>query len=220
MNAINKIGRSPGRLRKSLLIGAFLGLLPVSANPATATPWQKSDGEWITISGRVLKPQGDLFTLHYGEGTVPVEVDGFSPRVGAAAFRENDQVVVTGRIDHDRGHARQIEAGSVFVRNIQQSFFASAEDEEGMTLPQIKQIAAEHPGSVYQGVVQTYDTKSAALRLHTGSAILPIDLSQLISKTDPKKEEVRLQPGQQVAVFARESQGPAGLTAFAISKAD
>lgn len=112
---------------------ALLGFfnLPLSADDAkTVSPWDKDDGQWITIAGTITKVSNDSFQLVYGKGAIEVEFDGYRSTNRAYQFSEADKVIVTGRVDADKDQKRSIEAGSVYVRNLGKSYFAEADDEE------------------------------------------------------------------------------------------
>ena len=196
---------------------------PANGSPEKVTPWQKEDGEWITIAGSVSEAGLDQFTLNYGEGEIVVEMDDFDRQMEALHFKPNDQVIVTGKIDHDKGQRRTIEAGSVFVENIQQSFFASAEDEEDQSLARLRQNTAGKKGTLFIGTLSQVMPKQSVVTLNTGYQKFQINTARLLGKKPGKKEEVQLRNGQRVAIFAQPERGAAQnrkLVALALSELD
>lgn len=129
-------------MKKTLtLISALLTLSPaiISAEenketkentPKVVSPWKKSDGEWITISGKVTDAGANTFRPDYGKGAINVEMDDYDPNLEAFNIVKDDKVVVVGRVDADADERRTIEAASVYVKNVKKTFFASPDDEE------------------------------------------------------------------------------------------
>lgn len=108
-------------------------LLLLAAGPVAADepdPYAMPDDTWITISGTVDSVREDNFTLDYGDGLVIVEMDDGDRDADAYKLLEGDKVTVTGRVDDDLFENTKIEASSVFVENINTTFYASAVDEE------------------------------------------------------------------------------------------
>lgn len=114
----------------------YVTLLGVGLLLATAThaqkPYQKPAGTWITISGTVEAVVADAFTLDYGDGTITVEMDDGDRDADAYKLMKDDEVTVTGRIDKNFYDTTTIEAGSVYVENLNTYFYASAVDEEDL----------------------------------------------------------------------------------------
>lgn len=112
---------------------AAAGLFLLLAAPVTAQendPYAQPDDSWITISGTVDSVREDNFTLDYGDGLVIVEMDDGDRDADAYKLLDGDKVTVTGRIDDDLFENTKIEASSVFVENLNTTFYASAVDEE------------------------------------------------------------------------------------------
>lgn len=114
-----------------ITISIFAMLLSTSAFAELAN---KTNGEFVTLSGKVSDVKADSFTLNTKGNKVMVEMDDHSSWV-ADGFKlmQNDQVVVSGRVDKDFLERKKVEAGSVYVKNIDAYFFASSDDEEDAT---------------------------------------------------------------------------------------
>lgn len=87
------------------------------------------NGEWLSMTGEVASVSGDQFTLDYGDNDITVEMDDFD------GYDDNfliagDNVTVTGRIDSDFVTDKTIEASSVYVKSLNEYFYASSADEE------------------------------------------------------------------------------------------
>jgi hypothetical protein len=116
-------------LRKSLpaaVAVAALGSAPLMA----AQPYERPDGSMISISGTVTSPEADEFVLDYGDGTILVEMDDWDSFGDAHGLMDGDRVTVYGRIDDDFFEMAKIEAGSVYVENLNTFFYANSADEE------------------------------------------------------------------------------------------
>lgn len=101
-------------------------------------PYAKKDGSWISINGTVTTVGPDAFNLDYGEGIVIVEMDDWDLDNDGYKLLADDKVTVYGRVDDDLYETTSIEASSVYVKNLNTYFYASAADEE--TLPAIATV--------------------------------------------------------------------------------
>jgi hypothetical protein len=68
--------------------------------------------------------------LDYGSGTILVEMDDWDSYGDAYGLLDGDKVTVYGRIDDDFFEVASIEAGSVYVENLNSYFYANSADEE------------------------------------------------------------------------------------------
>lgn len=118
--------------KRTLMSLAIFALAALLASPAIAQdPYEKPDDSWISISGTVGTVFPQSFTLDYGDGIVTVEMDDWDHDADAYKLMQGDEVVVTGRIDDDLFESTKIEAGTVYVEDLNTYFYASAADEEG-----------------------------------------------------------------------------------------
>jgi len=122
------MGTHPTAKRTALAI-AIAGALGATAAQA-AEPYQKPDDSFVSISGTVTSPTADDFVLDYGSGTILVEMDDWDSYGDAYGLMDGDRVTVFGRIDDDFFEVAKVEAGSVYVENLNTYFYANAADEE------------------------------------------------------------------------------------------
>ncbi len=105
--------------------------------PAFAeNPYAQEDNSWISINGKVTSVSADEFKLDYGEGNVTVEMDDGDRDADGYKLLKGDQVRVSGLIDDDFFQLTTINASSVYVKNIDTYFYASAidKDDYGVTV--------------------------------------------------------------------------------------
>ncbi len=101
------------------------------ALPAVAVnPYAMEDNSWISINGEVTSVTADAFELDYGDGQITVEMDDGDRDADGYKLMMGDEVRVSGMIDDDFYDLTTIEASSVYVKNIDTYFYASAMDEE------------------------------------------------------------------------------------------
>jgi len=120
------------RTALSIAIASTFALAP-AAGLAAESPYLKSDGSWITLSGTVTSTTADTFKLDYGEGLVTVEMDDWDWFEESGELLPGDDVTVYGEVDDDTFETAKIEASSVFVDSLGTYFYASAADEESAT---------------------------------------------------------------------------------------
>lgn len=110
----------------------LLALLTLSlTSMAFANFKSKTDGEFITISGKVTDVSADWFKLKANGRSILVEMDDGDHDADGYKLVKGDDVVVSGVIDHDFLEKKKIEAGSVYVKSLNTYFYASSIDEEG-----------------------------------------------------------------------------------------
>lgn len=112
----------------ALAVAGTIGAAGVQA----ADPYSMPDNSSISISGTVTSPTADDFVLDYGSGTVLVEMDDWDSYGDAYGLMDGDKVTVYGDIDDDFFEVTKIEAGSVYVENLNTYFYASSADEESV----------------------------------------------------------------------------------------
>lgn len=168
---------------KTLLLSSVL-----ISGSAVANFASKTDGEAITISGKVSNVKAHSFTLKTGDRDILVEMDDHSNWI-ADGFKlvNGDEVVVTGRVDQDFLEKKKIEAGSVYVKNINTYFYASSADEEDYsyipmtygyfkTLPEGAQVDIQGKVTKVDGRELTVDTGLRKITVDTKSMMFnPLD---------------------------------------------
>ncbi len=116
-------------VKKMMLPLAVSGAL-VSSVAMGASPYVKPDGSWISLSGTVVDPTAETFILDYGANTITVEMDDWDAYGDAYGLLDGDKVTVYGRVDDDFFERDTIEAGTVYVENLNTYFYANTADEE------------------------------------------------------------------------------------------
>ena len=117
---------------KKLLIITLANLFPVALMAGNLEV--KSDGSWISISGKVKSVSADSFVMDTGKNTVKVDVDK------SYWYRENadrlpgDKVKVYGILDEDLFEKAPIEASSIYGEELGSYFYASPGDEDALDL--------------------------------------------------------------------------------------
>lgn len=114
---------------KLILTMIFLGFFNQSVLGADIME-RKTDGEFVTISGKVTTVAPDFFKVKMRDETILVEMDDYDWDADGYKLALGDRVVVTGVVDHDFLEKKKIEAGSVYVKNINSYFYANSDDEE------------------------------------------------------------------------------------------
>jgi len=148
----------------------------------------KTNGEYITVSGKIITVKPDSFRLKTKDRIIFVEMDDYDWDADGYKLVKGDQVVVTGKIDNDFLEKKKIEAGSVYVKGINSYFFANSDDEEGapyltttinpyvVTLPENTQVAVQGKVVNVNGRQFTVDTGLRKLKIETSELIYnPLD---------------------------------------------
>jgi len=119
--------------KKSRTVGILtLGLVFTCSAAMAAAPKTAPDDSWISVSGTVTSVEADSFILDYGKDTITVEMDDGDRDADGYKLQFGDKVTVSGKIDDDFFEQRTIEASSVYVENLNTTFYASAIDEEDL----------------------------------------------------------------------------------------
>ena len=148
---------------------------------------QKTDGEYVTLSGKVTSVSANAFQLKVGTEKILVEMDDYDWDSDGYKLVVDDQVIVLGRVDHDFLEKKKVEAGSVYVKSLDTYFYASSADEEGS--PHIflgYASLAELPENAVvdlQGTVTKINQEEKKFALNTGFREVTVDTSDL--KFDP-----------------------------------
>ncbi len=147
-----------------------------SSDDSKPSPYAMAEGSVITIDGTVDSVSPDSFVLDYGKDVVTVEFDDGDRDSDAYKFVNGDRVSVTGLIDDDFYEMTTIEASSVYVENINTSFYASAVDEEDRVVwvntPLVISSYTVH------GTVS--DTDDDSFTLDTGMRELTVDTEDML----------------------------------------
>lgn len=145
---------------------------PIVSDVVTA----RDDGDWIRLDGTIVSSTPSTFILDFGADTVTVEVDDWDTYADGTALLPGDRVSVTGRVDENVFSADTIEAGAVYVKNLDTVFYASSADEEEFGL------AAVPMGDVSDNVDYTgwvKGTSEGGFNLGAGIVKIAVDTSGL-----------------------------------------
>lgn len=146
------------------------------ANYSTA-----KDGEYVTISGKITKVSADMIHLKSKGEVIPVEVDDYDLTAEGYNFKKGDKVVVTGKIDKDFLEKKKVEAGSVFVKELNAYFYANSDDEEDF--PHLNasyyslELIPENTSLDIQGRVIAVSGRE--FTVDTGVRIIKVDTSEM-----------------------------------------
>lgn len=147
-----------------------------SSDDSKPSPYAMADESVITIDGTVDSVTPDSFVLDYGKGVVTVEFDDGDRDADAYKLVNGDRVSVTGLIDDDFYELTTIEASSVYVENINTTFYASAVDEEDRVI--WVNTPLEISSYTVQGTVSDIDDDSFIL--DTGARELTVDTDDML----------------------------------------
>ncbi|MDZ7752973.1 MAG: DUF5666 domain-containing protein [Gammaproteobacteria bacterium] len=180
------------------------GLVTASLAAHADDPVQQPDESWLTVNGTVVSAKPDSFKLDYGEGLVTVEMDGWGWYEDDHLLIEGDQVTVHGRVDDSLFEKGTIEAGSVYVEDLNTYFYANTADEEAdARLISYVVTAAPDEGSWVNisGIIEEVDGREFTLTTGFGE----IDVDTRTMTYNPLDDEgfQRLDRGQAVAVRGR-----------------
>ncbi len=146
-----------------------------------------SDGEFATISGKVTKVGPDAFYLMSKGKRMLVEMDDYDWDADGYKLKVGDSVVVNGKVDKDFMEKRKLEAGSVYVKNINAYFYANSDDEEGApflnasyytmdTIPENTSLDIQGRVVAISGRELVVDTGLKKIKVDTGNLIYnPLD---------------------------------------------
>jgi uncharacterized protein YdeI (BOF family) len=164
-------------------------------------PAEQPDDTWISLTGTVTSTTADSFKLDYGKGMITVEMDDWDDFGDAWPLIDGDEVTVYGEVDQNLFAKTTIEAGSVYVDDLNTFFYASAADEEefGQWVVDIDAVPGE---LTYIGTVESVTPMTNTFTIDTGAMELSVDTSGLLY--DPLDDEgfQRIDVGDRVSVDA------------------
>lgn len=146
---------------------------------STASPMSKMDREWIMVTGNISNVTPHGFSIDYGDGMLPVEMDGFLP-TSTRGLRNGDWVTVSGRIDDSLWERRSIEASSVYSSRLQERMWANAMDEEGdYSLVSLIDLPDEGEWVGMTGKVVSVDQAEDEMVVDVGARNVQVDVTDL-----------------------------------------
>lgn len=114
-----------------------IGLSAFAVLPLQAASKIESEpnGSWVSLSGKVVSHTPKAFILDYGEGTITVETDDWDSIGDGWGINENDSVTVYGKVDNNFYKRKTIEAGSVYVDDLNTMITAPSKADEESPVP-------------------------------------------------------------------------------------
>lgn len=175
--------------------------LTLFALPAVAiNPYALEDDSWISINGEVTSVTADAFELDYGDGQITVEMDDGDRDADGYKLIQGDEVRVSGMIDDDFYDLTTIEASSVYVKNIDTYFYASAMDEEDIGYSIISPSVTD---TVVQGTITSVDANGEQFTLDSGLQELTVEVDELTYNPLDNEGFQQLDVGDRVSVQGR-----------------
>ena len=142
-------------------------------------PKAQPDRTWISLAGTVTSTTADSFIMDYGDGLITVEMDDWDNFGDAWPLIDGDQVTVYGTVDKGFYETTTIEAGSVYVDDLNTSFYASAADEEDFG-EWVVVTDADLGDLIYIGTVASVSPDANTFTIDTGAMELTVDTSTLL----------------------------------------
>ena len=168
------------------------------ALPAVAVnPYAMEDDSWISINGEVTSVTADAFELDYGDGQIIVEMDDGDRDADGYKLMMGDEVRVSGMIDDDFYDLTTIEASSVYLKNIDTYFYASAMDEEDIGYSIISPSVTD---TVVQGTITSVDVNGEQFTLDSGLQELTVEVDELTYNPLDDEGFQQLDVGDRVSV--------------------
>lgn len=178
-------------------------LVAIFCATAQAKFAEKTNGEAITISGKVTNVKANTFNLKTADRNILVEMDDYSNWVADGfKLRDGDEVVVYGRVDQDLFEKKKIEAGTVYVKNINTTFYANSADEEdrSYTPTNYGYFSGLKEGAFVDLKGRITQVSGREFVLDTGIRKVTVDTKSLLYNPLDKKGFTRLEPGDLVRV--------------------
>lgn len=178
----------------------FLTLTAMSllATPAIAqNPYAKDDNSWISINGTVTTVSADQFELDYGDGVITVEMDDGDRDADGYKLLTGDEVRVSGLIDEGFFETTTIDASSVYVKNIDTYFYASAIDDEYYGYDVVSPLTTD---TIVEGTITSVSVDDEEFTLDTGLQMLTVEVDELTSNPLDSEGYQQLDVGDTVRV--------------------
>lgn len=157
---------------------AVIPCMVLATSAFSADPYLQPDDTWIEISGTVSSVGTDQFVLDYDDGSVLVEMDDGDRDADAYKLVEGDKVTVSGMIDDDFFETTTIEAGSVYVENIDTYFYASTLDEDEVFYNSVY-VPVDSATTVLRGTVSSIDEAEEEFVINTGARMVTVEVDEM-----------------------------------------
>lgn len=189
-----------------VMVLSFALAAGASLQAAEPNPYARADDTLITISGTVDSVEPNSFMLDYGDGLVRVDMDDGDRDADAYKLLKGDKVTVSGIVDDDFFETTTIEAGSVYVENLDTTFFASAVDEEDY---EFFDPSATPPIVVSQTVVRGTVSKVEGdeFLVNTGLRLIRVDTESMTYNPLDDEGYLKISKGDRVKVIGRMDTG-------------
>jgi len=185
-------------MKKTMVGLMVMVLILFSAQGLMAkNPYLAGNNSWISLKGTVVTAGPSAFELDYGEGIVTVEMDDWDWYGEAYPLMSGDEVTVYGRVDDDLYEVTSIEASSVYVKNLNTYFYASAVDEEDYQLPMVTWVDVD-VDLQYTGTVTAKDGRE--FTMDTGTRTIRVDTSEMLYNPLDDKGFQKINKGDVVQV--------------------
>lgn len=194
------------KLNKNIL-GLVVGIF--AAQAAHGAIAGKSDGEFVTLSGTVSDVKANSFMVNVDGRKVLVEMDDYGWDADGYKLMNGDQVVVSGQVDKDFLEKKKVEAGSVYVKNLDTHFFANSADEEGAPFVSSSYtfVTAIPTGASVDVQGKVTKISGRQFTVDTGLRELTVDTSKMIYNPLDGKGFTKIQVGDRVRVSGRMDTG-------------
>lgn len=183
------------RAKRYMLSATVLIMISTAAMAAQDDPYLQPNNSWISLSGTVVDAGASTFELDYGTGIVTVEMDDWDWYGEAYPILEGDKVTVYGYVDDDLYETTTIEAGSVYVRDLNTYFYANDADEEDAFLSSVSYVDR---GIELRGTVTGISGRE--FTVDTGSRKMQVDTSEMIYNPLDDKGYQKIKVGDYVLV--------------------
>lgn len=175
--------------------------LATGAAMADTDPRALPDDTWISLNGTVtsVASNNESFRLDYGDGSVTVEMDDWDTFGEAFAINIGDNVTVYGDVDDDLFETTTIEAGSVYVEDLNTYFYASAADEEAYGEWSVT-VAPVVGDLTWIGSVKEVSPLTETFTLEVGDKALTVDTSEMFYNPLDEEGFQKIEQGDRVRV--------------------
>lgn len=109
---------------KTVASAVTLAVCTAAIADSVVDPHDQDDDTQITLSGKMVKIDGDEFVLRYLGGSITVELEDWARDAEELGFKNNAEVTVYGEIDNDLFTASTIEAEAVYLKSNGRYFYA------------------------------------------------------------------------------------------------
>lgn len=169
-------------------------------SPVLAKVDSKLNGEHITISGIVSEVGVHSLIVNTGGKKIHVEMENEGWAADGYKLMKGDQVVVTGKIDQDFQKKKRIQAGSIYVKNLDTYYYSNKLTRED---PSYFPTNYSFFPSIPDGVV--IDVKGYVTNINgrkftidTGLRRITVDTSSLIYNPFDSVGNTKIQQGDRV----------------------